>query len=235
MRTSSKKTAHVDLLNLTTWQHVLNILHLRNHLSVLSVCVLNRVQHFATPWTVARQAPLFMEFSGQEYWSGYLFPTLGDLHNPGIVPCVSCIGRWILYHHITWEAPWNHLHARTILWTGSTLQRREQTQRGEEVSAGSRSRWAAEQGLRLTHRRPVTHLHPTVPAQTYSLPGAAVFPFLLMLILVSHLWKSTFQQVPDLSGQHLTRASTHDPHRITLLSLGNHTRSEWGSAQTGSE
>ena len=83
MRTSSKKTAHVDLLNLTTWQHVLNILHLRNHLSVLSVCVLNRVQHFATPWTVARQAPLFMEFSGQEYWSGYLFPTLGDLHNPG--------------------------------------------------------------------------------------------------------------------------------------------------------
>ena len=105
MRTSSKKTAHVDLLNLTTWQHVLNILHLRNHLSVLSVCVLNRVQHFATPWTVARQAPLFMEFSGQEYWSGYLFPTLGDLHNPGIVPCVSCIGRWILYHHITWEAP----------------------------------------------------------------------------------------------------------------------------------
>ena len=57
MRTSSKKTAHVDLLNLTTWQHILNILHLRNHLSVLSVCVLNRVQHFATPWTVARQAP----------------------------------------------------------------------------------------------------------------------------------------------------------------------------------
>ena len=32
--------------------------------------VLNRVQLFATPWTVARQAPLSMGFSRQEHWSG---------------------------------------------------------------------------------------------------------------------------------------------------------------------
>ena len=31
---------------------------------------LSRVHLFATPWTVARQAPLSMEFSRQEYWSG---------------------------------------------------------------------------------------------------------------------------------------------------------------------
>ena len=37
-----------------------------------------------TPWTVARQAPLSMEFSRQEYWSGLPFPTWGDLRNPGI-------------------------------------------------------------------------------------------------------------------------------------------------------
>ena len=33
------------------------------------------VQLFATPWTVAHQAPLSMEFSRQEYWSGLPFPS----------------------------------------------------------------------------------------------------------------------------------------------------------------
>ena len=38
----------------------------------------------ATPWTVVCQAPLFMEFSRQEYWSGLPFPSPGDLPNPVI-------------------------------------------------------------------------------------------------------------------------------------------------------
>ena len=50
------------------------------------MCVLNRVQLFATPWTVAHQAPLSMEFFRQEYWSGLPFPTPGDLLDPGIKP-----------------------------------------------------------------------------------------------------------------------------------------------------
>ena len=41
---------------------------------------------FATPWTVALQAPLSMEFSRQEYWSGLPFPSLMDLPDPGIKP-----------------------------------------------------------------------------------------------------------------------------------------------------
>ena len=41
---------------------------------------------FVTPWTVARQAPLSMGFSRQEYWSGLPFPSPGDLPNPGIEP-----------------------------------------------------------------------------------------------------------------------------------------------------
>ena len=41
---------------------------------------------FVTPWTVARQAPLSMEFSRQEYWSGLPFPSPGDLPDPGIEP-----------------------------------------------------------------------------------------------------------------------------------------------------
>ena len=39
-----------------------------------------------TPGTTARQAPLSMEFSRPEYWSGYPFPSLGDLPNPGMEP-----------------------------------------------------------------------------------------------------------------------------------------------------
>ena len=36
----------------------------------------------ATPWTVACQAPLSMEFSGQEYWSGLPFPSSGQSSQP---------------------------------------------------------------------------------------------------------------------------------------------------------
>ena len=47
---------------------------------------LSRVRLFATPWTVAYQAPQSVEFSMQEYWSGLPFPSPGDLPNPGIKP-----------------------------------------------------------------------------------------------------------------------------------------------------
>ena len=50
------------------------------------MCMLSHVQLFVTPLTVACQAPLSMEFSRQEYWSGWLFPTSGDLSNPGMEP-----------------------------------------------------------------------------------------------------------------------------------------------------
>ena len=54
-----------------------------------------------TPWTVAFQAPLSMEFSRQEYWSGLRFPPLTDLPNPGIAPTSPALagGFWA-----TWEA-----------------------------------------------------------------------------------------------------------------------------------
>ena len=41
---------------------------------------------FETPWTVAHQAPLSMEFSRQEYWSGLPFPSPADLPDAGIEP-----------------------------------------------------------------------------------------------------------------------------------------------------
>ena len=45
--------------------------------------LLSHVWLHATPWTVACQAPLSMEFSRQEYWSGLQIPTPGDLSHPG--------------------------------------------------------------------------------------------------------------------------------------------------------
>ena len=52
---------------------------------------LSRVRLFATPWTVACQAPLSMGFSRQEYWSELPFPSPGDLPDPGIEPKSSAL------------------------------------------------------------------------------------------------------------------------------------------------
>ena len=56
--------------------------------NVLCCCVqsLSCIQFFVAPWTVACQAPLSMDFSRQEYWSGLLFPSPEDLPDPGIDP-----------------------------------------------------------------------------------------------------------------------------------------------------
>ena len=53
----------------------------------MHACMLShfsRVQLFATLWTVAHQAPLFMGFSRQEYWRGLPCPPPEDLPDPGI-------------------------------------------------------------------------------------------------------------------------------------------------------
>ena len=52
------------------------------------MCVLGHsvMSNSPTPWIVAHQAPLSMEFPRQEYWSGLPFPSLGDLPNPRIKP-----------------------------------------------------------------------------------------------------------------------------------------------------
>ena len=52
----------------------------------MKVKSLSHVRLFATPWTVAHQAPPSMGFSRKEYWSGLPFPSPGDLPDPGIEP-----------------------------------------------------------------------------------------------------------------------------------------------------
>ena len=52
----------------------------------------SHVQLFAILWTRARQAPLSMGFSRQEYWSGLPCPPPGDLPDPGIEPGLTAGG-----------------------------------------------------------------------------------------------------------------------------------------------
>ena len=67
---------------------------------------------FVTLWTVACQAPLSMEFSRQEYWSGLPFPSPGDLPdlglNPGLLHCRQIFTVWNSYCQITinWGSFW---------------------------------------------------------------------------------------------------------------------------------
>ena len=63
----------------------------------LFMCVLSHFSHvwlFVTPWTVARQVPLSMGFSRQEYWSGLPFPPPGDFLDSGIDSCLLHLLYW---------------------------------------------------------------------------------------------------------------------------------------------
>ena len=51
---------------------------------VFAIVVAKLSDSFETPWTVAHQFPLSMEFSSQAYWSGLPFPSLRDLPDSGI-------------------------------------------------------------------------------------------------------------------------------------------------------
>ena len=81
---------------------------LRSLLHVCSVVSSSLWPHGLTvgPCTIAHQAPLSMEFSRQEYWSGLPFPSPGESSQPRDwihVSYVSCIVKQILYHSATWE------------------------------------------------------------------------------------------------------------------------------------
>ena len=75
------------------------------------VQLLSHVQLFAIPWTVACQAPLSMEPSRQEYWTGLPFPSPEELPNPGIEPPSPALaGRFFTTvspgkHIVYWAQP----------------------------------------------------------------------------------------------------------------------------------
>ena len=67
----------------------------------------SHVQLLVTPWTIARQAPLSMGFSRQEYWSGLPCPPPGYLPDPGIKPeflISPALAGGFFTTSATWEA-----------------------------------------------------------------------------------------------------------------------------------
>ena len=69
----------------------------------MCACSVAQAWLFATPWTVARWAPLSMGFSGQEYWSGLPCPPPGDLPDPEIEPAFPASpALWVV---VSWELP----------------------------------------------------------------------------------------------------------------------------------
>ena len=95
-------------------------------MKLLSEKSLSRVRLFATPWTVAHQAPLSMKFSRQEYWSGLPFSRGSSRprdqtcvsyirqilqgSNPGLLHCTKVFFTiWA-----TKEAPWNYMNLYKI-------------------------------------------------------------------------------------------------------------------------
>ena len=66
---------------------------------LMDVCVsCSVVSDFVTPWTVAHQAPLSLEFFRQEYWSGLPFPPPGNLSDAGIEPGSPALQADFFYH-----------------------------------------------------------------------------------------------------------------------------------------
>ena len=103
-----------------------------NH-QCMRACVLSsfsRGQLSATPWTVARQAPLSMGFSRQEYWSGLQCPSPEDLANPSTEPrflkSPALAGRFFTTS-ASWEAWnhqgfWNQLSSQYWLWVSKSFR-----------------------------------------------------------------------------------------------------------------
>ena len=96
----------------------------------VKVTLLSCVQLFATPWTVAYQAPPPMGFSRQEYWSGLPFPSPGDLltqgSNLGLLHC-----RQMLYRQSQQGSPintlyWARLKHNNLSWDLACYWNREE-------------------------------------------------------------------------------------------------------------
>ena len=83
------------------------IIFLKNICLSYYVCVLSHVQLFVTPWTVALQALLSIEFSRQEHWSSLTFPTPGNLPHPGMEAASlasSALAAGFFTSAATWKA-----------------------------------------------------------------------------------------------------------------------------------
>ena len=95
---SSTTFLKINLLTIALWQRLCVAFQTEQSLS--------HAQLFATPWTVAHQDPLSMEFSRQGYWGGLPFPSPGDLPNPGTEPRSPALQADALTSEPPGKTPW---------------------------------------------------------------------------------------------------------------------------------
>ena len=110
------------------WQE--RVKHILESESVTQLCLA-----FATPWIVACQAPLSMEFFRQEYWSGQPFSSPGDLPNPGMEPTSALAGGFFIIEP-PGKSQMNNGECQTHFLLGCLAQHEGQTSLGDQ----SRSR-----------------------------------------------------------------------------------------------
>ena len=76
-------------------------------------------ESFATPWTGAHQAPLFMRFFRQEYWNRLPFPPPGDLPNPGMEPVSPALAGGFFTAESSGKPNTNHAATQTKIPGGA--------------------------------------------------------------------------------------------------------------------
>ena len=78
----------------------------------------SHVRLSVTPWTVARQAPLSMGFSRQEYWSRLPFPSPVTKYEVSEVYSLSCVGFFVTPWTVAYQAPpsMGFFQARVLEW-----------------------------------------------------------------------------------------------------------------------
>ena len=109
---------------------------------------LNRVWLFATPQTVACQAPLSMEFSRREYWSGFPCPSPGDLPYPGIEPRIQ---GGTLSQHAVWTL--------ALIWPHGSEGTGVPWKEGVQVEAWYTAAPLPERELQLDFSATVSHIY----------------------------------------------------------------------------
>ena len=113
---------------------------------------------FATPWTLAHQAPLSVRFPRQECWSGLTIPSPGDLPTPGIEPAFPA-----------WQVDslsLSHLGSPVFLIT--TLQS------GEPQVLLDLNQLLCQLPTRVLSPRPMTRV-PIIPPPALSSPLSAIY------------------------------------------------------------
>ena len=85
----------------------------------MEVKSLSRVQLFATLWTVTHQAPPFMGFSRQEYWSVLPFPSPGDIPDPGMEPRSPALQADTLTSELSGKPKMEVESAKFLFWLDS--------------------------------------------------------------------------------------------------------------------